>query len=307
MQCPRCGLQNPPGISACQQCGLAVPPAPPPPATDVPPSTPPSGDSAATGGTTPQEAAPGYGQPGYGQPGYGQPGYGQPPAAQPYPQQYPQYGQPPAPSSYPTPYGTTSSSPYSSGPVTPYGATATWPMDTTSTESTGGGAGLARVLLLLAALASLGYAAWAMTARRGIFADFADNKAVSLDHARSSDRTDTILLVIAGALAVIALALWLIRLLGGKSRGGGLTLLGFVVCGLGMVCVVVGLVMSGMVGDGGSRVDEGKKAVTSTIVTGGGFIALALGLVIGLLVVKARRDRAGGDAPEAPTGAPAAW
>jgi len=221
---------------------------------------------------------PGYGQPGYGQPGYGQsgypqPGYAQPPAAP----QYPQYGQPAMPSSYP------------------------------SSGATGGGAALSRVLLLLGAVASLGYAGWAMTARRGIFADFADSKTVSLSDAKSSDRTDTILLVIAGGLALLALAFWLVRLLGGKARGGVLTLLGFLVSLAGLACVVVGLVMSGMVDGGGSQVDKGKQAVTSTMVTGSGFIALAVGLLIGLLVVKARPLPAAAEAPGATTTPAAPW
>ncbi|MEJ7629567.1 MAG: hypothetical protein WKF54_08250, partial [Nocardioidaceae bacterium] len=216
-----------------------------------------------------------------------------------------QYGSPGAPSPYATPYGSSTGSPYSSGPVAPYGATAAWPGSGSS--SSGGGAGLSRVLLLVAALASLVYAVWAMTARRGIFADFADSKSVSLSDARSSDQLDTTLLVVAGALAVIALAVWLVRLLAGKARSGGLTLLGFLVSGLGMACVVVGLVMSGMVGDGVNQADEGERAVTSTIVTGSGFIALAVGLLIGLLVAKARRDTTPADVPGGTTTAPQPW
>lgn len=321
MQCPRCGLQNPPGISACQRCGLAVMPAPQADApagpgagssdvTDVMGTTPESGPP---GGGQPGYAPPpvGYPQPGYGQPGYGQGGYGQPGYGQggygqqdssqqdpgqsgygqPPTQAYPQYAQPPAPASYPA-YG---------APTAQYGGTATWPTDITSTGTTGGGAGLSRVLLLLGAAASLVYAIWAVTARRGIFADFADHRAVGLDHAKSSDRADTILLVIAGGLAVLALALWLIRLLGGKARGGLLTLLGFLVSLAGMVCVVVGLVMSGMVSDGATRADEGERAVTSTIVTGCGFVGLAVGLLIGLLVVKARGDSSATSAPAGTT------
>jgi hypothetical protein len=351
MQCPRCGLQNPPGITACQRCGLAVVQGPPPD-SDAPAGDP--GEPTTILSTTSDEGAsppdhdeppagygqqaygqPAYGQPGYGQPGHAQPGYGQagygqagysqpgygqagygqpqvygpggpPPGAyapggygeaQPT-QAYPQYAQPTGQTPYPSPYGTTAG---------PYGATATWPADPASSSSSGGGAGLSRVLLLLGAVASIGYAVWAMTARRGIFADFADNKAVSLSHAKSSDRTDTILLIIAGGLAVLALALWLIRLLGGKARGGTLTLLGFLASLAGMACVVVGLVLSGMVSDGSDRVDEGNRAVTSTVVTGAGFIAIAVGLLIGLLVVKRRRD-ATQDAPApGPTPTAAPW
>ena len=64
-----------------------------------------------------------------------------------------------------------------------------------------------------------------------------------------------------------------------------------------MACVVVGLVMSGMVGDGASRVDEGQRAVTATVVTGSGFLVLAIGLLIGLLVVRADREELSETAP----------
>ncbi|MDX6309197.1 MAG: hypothetical protein QOI06_2243 [Nocardioidaceae bacterium] len=288
MQCPRCGLQNPPGIAACQRCGLPVyfgPPAP----------------------------APGYGPPADQSPPAGESSYaGQSPhggqTAQPN-QPYQPYG----PSSqqntpaYTTPYGPPAGSPYSSGPVAPYSPTATWPTATTTRPPGGGGTRLARLLLTVAALACLGYAAWAMTARRGIFADFADNRPVSLDHARSSDRTDTIFLVVAGALAVVALAFWLLRLASGKARSGGLAVVGFAMSVLGIACVVVGLVLSGMVGTGGSRADEGNKAATATIVTGSGFIALAIGLVIGLLVVRARAEGGANRAPESTSAATQGW
>ena len=219
------------------------------------------------------------------------------------------YGPPPQnpPSAYTTPYGSSAGSPYSSGPVAPYGSTTTWPAASATRTPGGGGTRLTRLLLTVAALACLAYAAWAMTARRGIFADFADNRPVSLDHARSSDRTDTIFLVVAGALAVVALACWLLRLAAGKARSGGLAVVGFAVSILGIACIVVGLVLSGMVGTGGSRVDEGNKAVTATIVTGSGFIALAIGLIIGLAVVRARAEGGANRGAEGTTAASQSW
>jgi hypothetical protein len=143
---------------------------------------------------------------------------------------------------------------------------------------------------VLAIIACVGYAVWAFTARRGIFADFADNQTVSLGRAQSSDHADTVLLVVAGALAVIAIAVWLIRVLAGKARGGGLTVAGFVVSLVGMVVVVVGLVMSGNVDSAATRVGQGQHAEAATVVTGVGFVILAVGLAMGLLVARPPRE-----------------
>ncbi len=267
MQCPRCGLQNPPGISACQRCGLPVylPPAgEPAPSVDRTPPPPPAAGSGGYG--------PGYGQGGYGQPPAGSGGYRQPPPYQPPPTQ-------PAPG------------PWATAATTSYADTAVWPTGPAAAADAErpGGSRLARILLLVAALACLGYAIWAMTARRAIFADFVDGVPVAVDRARTSDRLDTLFLVIAGALAVVALAWWLVQIIAGKAGAGGLVIFGFVVAGLGMVTVVVGLVMSGLVSDGGSRVEDGRQAVTATIVTGCGFLVLAVALLIGVAVVRAPR------------------
>ena len=277
MQCPRCGLQNQPDITACARCGLPVLQGPPP-------------GPAAPGGPAGYGPAP-YGPP----PGYGPaptpPSYGAPPTAQQYPGSDPTV--PAAPTPYTSAYGTSAGSPYSTGPISPYGATTLLPVMAADSGTDGRDrtAGLARLVLLLGVLSCAGYAIWALTARRGIFADFADNRPVTLDDAKTSDRLDTVFLIVAGAIAVLALALWLVRLLSGRARSGGLTLAGFVVSAVGLVGVVVGLVMSGLVGNGGSRVDEGQDAMTAAIVTGSGFTALALGLAIGCLVVGRVRDR----------------
>ncbi len=318
MQCPRCGLQNPPGISACQRCGLAVvraaPPNPSGHESETPPEQspgPPSGpDYARPDAGQPSEGQQSQGQGGYPQSGSTYAGYGQYYPQQQSPQNYPPPGQSDPEPTAPLPYGqyaapsgaagsaypggpvapyAPAGSAYPGGPVAPYGAQTGWPATATAEPADRHRSRFARLLLVVAVLASLGYAVWAMTARRGIFADFADNRPVSLDDAKTSDRLDTIFLVVAGALVLLALAVWLIRLMAGRARTGALTVAGFVLCGLGLVTVVVGLVLSGQVGNGGDRAAEGQDAVTATIVTGSGFIALALGLLIGLRVATPRR------------------
>ncbi|MGI8699782.1 MAG: hypothetical protein ACR2JU_00960 [Nocardioidaceae bacterium] len=308
MQCPRCGLQNLPDITACARCGLAVWQGPP---------SPPPGDartgSPSVSGPAPSAPAPsGYGAGGYpAGTGYGTAAGSTSSGQGAAPQQYPSTGQSPSapPPPYSAPYGTGAGSPYSTGPVAPYGVTAvlpTVPRDRADDSGDGTGA-LSRLVLLVGVLACLGYAIWALTARRGIFADFADNRSVSLDDARSSDRLDTVFLVVAAAIAVIALALWLIRLLNGRARSGAPTVAGFVISALGLACVVVGLVLSGLVGGDGSRTDEGRQAAAAAIVTGCGFIALALGLLIGTLVVARSRNSARANGSGDTAGAPAGW
>jgi hypothetical protein len=279
---------------------------------DTPPSQPGS-YGAPTGQPTYAYGQGGYQQPGYGHPGYGQgypqgahpaggyghpqPGQGYAQAPQGYGQQpfgYQQYGQPGhQQGGQPSPYVT--------GGYNPYAAAPAWPQ---AAERAARSGRLARLLLVLGILASLGYAIWALTARRGIFQDFVDQRSVSVSDARTSDHVDTTFLVIAGLLAVLALALWLVRLMMGRSRGGGVTVAGFVVSGIGMVTVVVGLVLSGTVGSDGDRVSEGRRAVAATIVTGSGFLILAVGLVIGLAVANARRESA---TDQAGASQPGAW
>ena len=206
---------------------------------------------------------PGYGQPQYGQQGYGQQGYGQQ-----------GYGQ----------------SPYATGSVAGYGAT-TW-APTPAAKPKRAGVGFARLLLLLGVLGSAGYAVWAFTARRGIFQDFADGRSVGLGRAHTSDNVDTTLLIIGGILALIALAWWLMRLLTGRARRGVVAVFGLLLGVAGVVCGVVGLVMSDTVQNGPTRIEQGQRAVNATVVTGIGFVAIAVALLLGILVARA--------APEAP-------
>lgn len=286
MRCPRCGWDNPLDITACQRCGLGV-----------------------------HETPTSSGQQG--------PGGYQPAPGQPYPPGQPQVqsqGAPPAPPSPndpyrqgPAPYGQggypvqSSPSPSNAGqPQSPYAPYAGYPggqqpapyqqqygafspQPAAAERRTPPKSGrLVRLLLLLGAVASIAYAVWAFTARRVIFVDFVDNRPVSLSRAQTSDRIDTTFLIIAGALALIALGGWLLRLLSGRSHGGAMTTIGFVVSALGIACIVVGLVLSGLVGNGDSQIAQGHRAVTATVVTGCGFLALAVGLLIGLVVLNRR-------------------
>jgi hypothetical protein len=142
------------------------------------------------------------------------------------------------------------------------------------------------ILLGVGALLGLAYAVWAFTARRGVFADFADGINVTTDDARTSDRIDTIFLIVAGLVAAAALIVWVIRLVGTRERGGALDLVGLAIAGVGVIVVVVGLFLSGGVSEGGSTVEQGEKGVTATVVTGSGFALLAIGFLLGLLAAR---------------------
>ena len=146
------------------------------------------------------------------------------------------------------------------------------------------------IALALGALLALTYAVWAFTARRGIFADFSNGTPVSTDDAKSSDNLDTVLLIVAGLAVVIALALWVVRKVNGKTAGGALDLAGLIVTGVGVVVVLVGLFLSSQISDGVDQAAQGDKGVTATLVTGGGFLIIAVGLVIGILAVRGAKE-----------------
>lgn len=255
LQCPRCGLQNQPGITACARCGLPV---------DILP-----GGRAPQPPSTPQRppAAPVGGPP---------PGYGPSPA----------YGLPPG-RGQPSGYG---------GPGTsPFGPSAL--LQDRGTLATVG-------VLGLGALLSLVYALWAFTARRGIFADFSNGISVTNQHATSSDRLDTALLVLGSVAVVAAIALWVARTVNAGSVDGGLERGGFATTGLGVVLVLVGLYLSSTIIDAGDQVSQGDRGVTATGVTGAGFLIVAIGLTLGLLAVRAGRrpEQRGHPGHHRPTG-----
>ena len=155
-------------------------------------------------------------------------------------------------------------------------------------RSTGGV--VAMVALVAGAILGLAYAAWAFTARRGVFADFADGSGVSADDAKSSDTMDTIFLVVAGVVALVALGLWIARMASRKTKGGALDLSGIAVAVLGVVTVLVGLYLASTIADADGQTAQGDKGVTATLVAGGGFTLLAIGLLIGVLTVRPRKD-----------------
>lgn len=144
------------------------------------------------------------------------------------------------------------------------------------------------VALITGALLGLSYAAWAFTARRAIFADFAAGNAVSGDDAKSSDTIDTVFLIVAGVVALVALGLWIARMAGRKTKGGALDLSGIALAGLGLVAVLIGLFLASTIGDADGQTAQGDKGVTATVVVGGGFALLAVGLLIGVFTARGR-------------------
>ncbi|MGI8578786.1 MAG: hypothetical protein ACR2KG_12945 [Nocardioidaceae bacterium] len=146
---------------------------------------------------------------------------------------------------------------------------------------------LALISLVLGALLALAYAGWAFSARRAVFAEFAAGRSVTSSTAASSDRVDTTLLIVAGVVAALALVLWLVRRIAGKITGGGLDNAGLTISLVGAIAVLVGLWLAGRVNDLSTQVTQGRQAMTATIVVGAGFLLLAIGFVIGLLVARA--------------------
>jgi hypothetical protein len=299
MQCLRCGYQNAPGAATCGQCGLALTVGPPPyrpqppgphgqpgpPRSDgpgqwgPPPAAPPS-DGPGQWGPPPPSDGPGP----YPGQGYGSPYPGTSAPAAPYasgdagpPTQ--QWNRPPGydPSYAPPPY---SAPPGYAQPPAAYAVGTRAP-----TSAANRAAALA--VLVLAVVAGFGYAAWALFDRRGIFEDFADGTStMTLDEARSSDRWDTILLVVAIVLVSVAVLWWLVLRINAGTAGGSLEIGGLAIVGLGIVVTAIGLVMSADVSSSGTRQDEGDKAASAALVYGLGFTVIALGLIIGIAAVR---------------------
>ena len=277
----------------------------------------------------PQQPYPqhGYAPQGYPPQGYAPQGYppqGYPPQGYP-PQGYPQQGYPPPAQPVPpgwstqqtqSAYGGTPANedtstatrrppevtgypghgwPQQYGGQPTYGGGATssaaWPPAGGATDAQAGpGATVGLVALALGALLAIGYAIWALTARRGIFADFADGTPVSSDDAQSSDRLDTVFLVAAGLVALVALALWIARYVGKKTKGGAPDVTGLAVAGIGVVVVLVGLFLAAGITDADGQTAQGDRGVTAMFVTAGGFLLLAIGFVIGLPTVRGPRS-----------------
>lgn len=163
------------------------------------------------------------------------------------------------------------------------------------------------VALSLGALLSLAYALWAFTARRGIFDDFSAGRNVGVGEAKSNDRIDTLLLIVAGLVALVALALWLMRRFSGETTGGLVDNLGLALAAVGALVALGGLVLASRVGDGADQAASGDRGVTAALVTGSGFTLLALGLLLGLLAVRSHRETPSQSASPAAGGGYPGW
>ncbi len=189
---------------------------------------------------------------------------------------------------------------YQAGDATPHAAWSTTPGTKGSSSSSGGAAAV--VALAVAVLAALTYAGWAFTARRGVFADFADGSSVSAGAAKSNDRIDTVLLIVAGVLVLVALGSWVARLVARSTKGGGLDMGGLAVAMLGVMTALVGLFLTSGIADADGQAAQGGKGVTASLVLGGGFVLLAFGLMVGIYTVRGRATDSSGsnDQPGGP-------
>jgi hypothetical protein len=139
------------------------------------------------------------------------------------------------------------------------------------------------IVSLIAALVGLGYAGFAMTLRRGIYADIDDDPgSVTKDDAESSDNINAVGLWAAGLLIGVAFILLLVAMI---RAGRGRNALGYT----GIVLVVLGAAAAtwgSLLVNGVDDVTEAGDAVTGYLVVGPAFAAMALGLVLGLLGVR---------------------
>ncbi len=163
------------------------------------------------------------------------------------------------------------------------------------------------VALILAALLCLAYAVWAFTARRGVFADFADGNAVSADDAKSSDTLDTIFLIVAGVVALVALGLWIARVAKKQTKGGAPDIIGLAIAGLGLVTVLVGLYLASAITDADGQSAQGDKGITATIVIGAGFALIAIACAVGASTAKGRGGAGTEDRRRGPGGGYQTW
>jgi hypothetical protein len=159
----------------------------------------------------------------------------------------------------------------------------------TAASSDTSSSSLIAATLALGALLSLAYASWALTARRGIFSDFAQGRTVSVDEARSSDVLDTVLLVAAAVVTLAALVWWLSRMLTKRTTGDWVDKTGMVVSLLGATVVIVGLAMTNRVTSAAGQVAQGGRGVDATSVVATGFALLAVGLLMGIFAVGGHR------------------
>jgi len=133
--------------------------------------------------------------------------------------------------------------------------------------------------MLIAVLFTAGYGVWSLTLRREVFADFAAGVSVSTEVARSNDRIDLALVLVTSVTAVAAIVLWLLALR--RRPGTVLGLVGLIATGVGIAVVLVGLALAASVSGADGQVGQGERGVTAAVLSGLGFLLLAVGLMCG--------------------------
>lgn len=223
-------------------------------------------------GRPPGGPPPGAGQGPYGQNPYGQAPYGQAPYGRsPYGQA--PYGQ--------NPYGQTQAGPNSGG-----SSYASSPDGTPAVVTT------ARALLGVAAAAAIAYGVFAILVLRGIYSDFDAGDATLGD---VDDRLDihNIAVWVAIVAVAVALAAWVASIVT-AGRGAQVIGIGALVMTV-LAAVVAGFGLVRMTG-----AEQGDAAATGALVAGIGFVVVAVGLVMGLLAMRAPSNA---DASRGPYGA----
>lgn len=274
MQCPRCGSENAPNARACSRCGLPVPQSGPP---APPPNEPDQGLPQRPGPPGPPASPSPFQRP--------SPYQQQPPP--PY-QEQPPYQQPQQPYQQPqSPYQPPQQRPSQAEPTQqiPTGRYAETQQLGTVTGHSRSAEGSSLVsaaigLAVVAALAALGYAGFALTLRRGIYADLdSDPTSVSKSDAENSDNVNAVGLWVAGLLVAIAFVLLIASMVSARRGRNGLGYFGAVLVVLGALAATWGCLKVSGVDD----VANAGDAVTGYLIAGPGFVLMAIGLVLGAL------------------------
>ncbi len=136
------------------------------------------------------------------------------------------------------------------------------------------------LLAVIGALAALGYAGFALTLRRGVYADLEDDPAsVTEDDAKNSDNINAIGLWAAGLLVGIAFVLLIVAMISARRGRNVLGITGALLVVLGALAATWGCLLVNGVDD----VSEAGDAVTGYLVAGPAFAAMAVGLLLGAL------------------------
>ncbi|MDQ4006796.1 MAG: hypothetical protein M3211_01715 [Actinomycetota bacterium] len=159
---------------------------------------------------------------------------------------------------------------------------------------------MAATALAVAGLTGLGYAGWALTARRAIFVDIhamaegageagkAGPTAVSAAAARSSDALDSGWWWTTLGLVALALLLWLLPRAVRRLRLGPLGFTGACAVAAGLAVVTLGCYVASLTDGEPERADQAALGLS---VVGAGFVLVSLGLLAA--VVSLFRPNAG--------------